>query len=84
MARIHQQPTRDSSELCDGQKAIPAGHIEKIFETLLNHFGSGVQGQQARMRFEKRRQRKDETIDKLLDDLEMLRMRSQPNDQTAG
>ena len=53
---------------------------EKIFETLLNRFGSGVQGHQAMMRFEKRRQREDETIDKFLDDLEMLRRRSQPDE----
>ena len=52
---------------------------EKIFEILLNRFGSGVQGHQAMMRFEKRRQREDETIDKFLDDLEMLR-RSQPDE----
>ena len=52
---------------------------EKIFEILLNRFGSGVQGHQAMMRFEKRRQR-DETIDKFLDDLEMLRRRSQPDE----
>ena len=32
---------------------------EKIFEILLNHFGSGVQGHQAMIRFEKRRQRED-------------------------
>ena len=50
---------------------------EKI---LLNRFGSGVQGHQAMMRFEKRRQREDETIDKFLDDLEMLRRRSQPDE----
>ena len=49
---------------------------EKIFEILLNRFGSGVQGHQAMMRLEKRRQREDETIDKFLDDLEMLRTRS--------
>ena len=30
------------------------------------------------MRFEKRRQREDETVEKFLDDLEMLRRRSQP------
>ena len=46
---------------------------EKIFEVLLNRFGSGVQGHQ-------RRQREDETIDKFLDDLEMLRRRSQPDE----
>ena len=53
---------------------------EKIFEILLNRFGSGVQGHQAMMRFEKRRQREDETIDKFLDDLEMLRRRCQPDE----
>ena len=53
---------------------------EKIFEILLNSFGSGVQGHQAKMRFEKRRQREDETIDRFLDDLEMLRRRSQPDE----
>ena len=53
---------------------------EKIFEILLNRFGSGVQGHQAMMRFEKRRQREDETIDKFLDNLEMLRRRSQPDE----
>ena len=42
--------------------------------------GSGVQGHQAMMRFEKRRQREDETIDKFLDDMEMLRRRSQPDE----
>ena len=53
---------------------------EKIFEILLNRFGSGLQGHQAMMRFEKRRHREDETIDKFLDDLEMLRRRSQPDE----
>ena len=53
---------------------------EKIFEILLNRFGSGVQGHQAMMRFEKLRQRKDETIDKFLEDLEMLRRRKQPDE----
>ena len=53
---------------------------EKIFEILLNRFGSGVQGHQAMMRFEKRRQQEYETIDKFLNDLEMLRRRSQPDE----
>ena len=53
---------------------------EKIFKILLNRFGSGVQGHQAMMRFEKRRQREDETIDKFLDDLEMLGRLSQPDE----
>ena len=35
---------------------------EKMFEILLNRFGSEDQGHQAMMRFEKRRQRKDEKI----------------------
>ena len=56
---------------------------EKIFENLLNRFGSGVQGHQPIMLFEKRRQRGDETIDKILDDLEMLRRRSQPDESKS-
>ena len=46
----------------------------------MNRFGSGVQGHQPMMHFEKRRQREDETIDKFLDDLKMLRRRSQPDE----
>ena len=53
---------------------------EKIFEILLNRFRSGVQGHQALMRFEKGRQREHETIDNFLDDLEMLRRCSQPDE----
>ena len=53
---------------------------EKIFEILLNRVGSGMQGHQGMMRFETGRQREDETIDKFLDDLEMLRRRSQPHE----
>ena len=53
---------------------------EKIFEILLKRFDSEVQGHQAMMRFKKRRQRGDETIDNFLDDLEMLRRRSQPDE----
>ena len=51
-----------------------------MFEILLNRFGSRLQGHQAMMRFEKRRQRKDETIEKFLDNLEMLRRRSQSDE----
>ena len=32
------------------------------------------------MRFEKRKQQEDETIDNFLDDMEMLRRRSQPDE----
>ena len=48
----------------------------KTFDILLNHFGSGVQGHQAMMSFEKRRQRDDDSIDKFLNDLDLLRRRS--------
>ena len=54
----------------------------KIFEILLNRFGSGMKGHQAMMRFEKRRQREDESIDRFLDDLESLRRRSYPEEST--
>ena len=57
---------------------------DKIFEILLNRFGSGMKGHQAMMRFEKRRQRDDESIDRILDDLESLRRRSDPEESTNG
>ena len=62
------------------KKQFQRDTTEKIFEILLNRFGSGVQGHQAMMRFEKRRQREDETIDKFRDDLELLRRRSEPDE----
>ena len=55
---------------------------DKIFEILLNRFGSGMKGHQAMMRFEKRRQMDDESIDRFLDDLENLRRRSDPEEST--
>ena len=55
----------------------------KIFDILLNRFGSGVQGHQAMVKFEKRRQRDDESIDKFLDDLELLRRRSNPDEKIS-
>ena len=54
-----------------------------IFEILLNRFGSGVQGHQAMVKFEKRRQRDDDSIDKFLDDLELLRRRSNPDERIS-
>ena len=42
---------------------------DEIFEIMLNRFGSGLKGHQAKMRFEKRSQREDESIDRFLDDL---------------
>ena len=41
-----------------------------------------MKGHQAMMRFEKRRQRDDESIDRFLDDLESLRRRSDPEEST--
>ena len=55
---------------------------DKIFVILLNCFGSGMKGHQASMRFEKRRQRYDESIDRFLDDLECLRRRSDQDEST--
>ena len=55
----------------------------KIFDILLNRFGSSVQGHQATVKFEKRRQRNDESIDMFLDDLELLRRRSNPNERIS-
>ena len=55
---------------------------EKIFEKLFNRFGSGMKGHQAMMRFDKRRQRDDESIDRFLGDLEKLRRRSDPEEST--
>ena len=55
----------------------------KIFDISPNHFGSGVQGHQAMMKFEKWRQRHDESIDKFLDDLELLRRRSNPDERIS-
>ena len=55
---------------------------DKIFEILLNRFGSGMKGHHAMMRFEIIRQREDESIDRFLDDLESLRRRSDPEEST--
>ena len=55
----------------------------KIFDILQNRFGSGVQGHQAMVKFEKRRQRNGKSIDKFLDDLELLRRRSNPDKRTS-
>ena len=55
---------------------------DKIFQILLNRFGSGMKRHQAMMRFEKRRQRYDESIDRFLDDLESLRRRSDTEEST--
>ena len=46
-----------------------------IVDNLLNHFVSGVQGHQLMIKYAKRRQRNDESIEKFLDDLEIPRTR---------
>ena len=62
------------------EKQYQRDTAEKIFEILLDHFGSGLQGHQAMLPFEKRMQREHETRDKFLDNLEMLRRRSQTDE----
>ena len=64
-------------------KRCQLGESENKFEILLNRFVSDVQGLQAMMRFEKRRQREDEMLDKFLDKLEVLRRRSQPDESNS-
>ena len=54
----------------------------RIFDILLNRFGSGVQEHQAMVKCEKRRPRDDESIDKFFDDLELLRRSSNPDERT--
>ena len=49
----------------------------------MNHFGSGVQGHQAMVKFERKHQRDNESIDKFLDDLELLRRRGNPDERSS-
>ena len=65
------------------KRANERDSARKIFDILLNRFGSGVQGHQAMVKFEKRRQRDDESIDKFMDDLELLRRRSNPDERIS-
>ena len=65
------------------KRANERDSARKIFDILLNRFGSGVQGHQAMVKFEKRRQRDDKSIDKFLDDLELLRRRSNPDERIS-
>ena len=55
----------------------------KIFDILPNRFGSVVQGHQAMVKFEKRHQRDDKSIVKFLDDLDLLRRRSNPDERIS-
>ena len=65
------------------KRANERDSARKIFDILLNLFGSGEQGHQAMVKFEKRRQRDEESIDKFLDDLELLRRRSNPDERIS-
>ena len=65
------------------KRANERDSARKIFDILLNRFGSGVQGHQAMVKFEKRRQRDEESIDKFLDDVELLRRRSNPDERIS-
>ena len=69
------------------KKANERDSTRKIFDILLNRFGSGVQGHQVMVKFEKRRQkqmrRNDESIDKFLDDLELLGRKSNPDERIS-
>ena len=65
------------------KRANERDSARKIFDILLNRFGSGVQGHQAMVKFEKRRQRDNESIDIFLDDLELLRRRSNPDERIS-
>ena len=49
----------------------------------MTRFGSGVQRHQAMVKFEKRRQRDDESIDKFLNDLKLLRRRSNHDERIS-
>ena len=62
-----------SRKCVDAKKEEERDTADKIFEILLNRFGSGMKGHQVMMRFEKRRQRDDESIDRFVDDLESLK-----------
>ena len=64
------------------KRANERNSARKIFDILMNRFGSRVQGHQA-VKLEKRRQRDDESIDKFLDDLKLLRRRSNPDERTS-
>ena len=55
----------------------------KIFEILLNRFGSGLQGHQDMVKYEKRRQKDCESINKFLDDLELIQRRSNPDEKIS-
>ena len=69
--------------MAKAKRANERDSARKIFDILLNPFGSGVQVHQAMVTFENRRQRDGESIEKFLDDLELLRRRSNPDERRS-
>ena len=65
------------------KRANERNSARKMFDILLNRFVSGAQGHQAMVKFEKRRQRDDKSIDKFLDEVELLRRRSNPDERIS-
>ena len=57
---------------------------QKMLEILLTRFGPGCAGHQAMVKFEKRRQRDDESIGKFLDNIELLKRGSSPDEIISG
>ena len=65
------------------KRANERDSARKMFDILLNRFGSGVQGHQAMVKLEKRCQRDNESTDKFLDDLELVSRRSNPHEKIS-
>ena len=65
------------------KRANERDNARKIFDILLNRFGSGVQSDPAMVKFKKRRQRDEESIGKFLDDLELHTRRSNPEERIS-
>ena len=65
------------------KRANERDSARKIFDILLNRFGSGVQGHQSMVKLKNRRQRDEESIDKFSDGLELLRRRTNPDERIS-
>ena len=83
MQRIDKQLEGTALNCVMAKRANERDSARKIFDILLNRFGSAVQGHQAIAKFIKRRQRDDDSIDKFLYDLELLRRRSNPDERMS-
>ena len=65
-----------------GKKEKERDTADKTFERMLNRFCSRMKLDRAMMRFEKKRKRYDESIDRFLDDLENLKKGKVPEEST--